>query len=531
MARPTRRKGTLNGQFRKAIPPDIQRILAKLPAAYRPRGWGKAEITITLGTADSRKAAIEHARIQSEVLERFEVLEAFAKNGPRPVSQKEATALAGEVYSALAIGGEDDPGPAAVWRRAVAANEAAGQGRYGAASLKIGPPQEVRKWSMEERFGAMADAVLATKCLIVDLDSRTKLIEALAKALDDASRKLERNAEGDYSPDTKVAERFPKWEKAGSARASITALFEGWKAEGGRGDESNSVKRWRPIVRDLIEFVKHDDATRLTADDIIRWKDSLIAGGRDPRSVMRTNLAAIKTILAWGVDNRRVEFNAATGVKVKAPIKQQMREKDFTQPEVEAILRGTLDVRRGRQAEKNVLAKRWCPWLCAYSGSRITEMTQLRKEDFERIGGIWAMHVTPEAGGVKTGRPKVVPLHPHLIEQGILDFVASAAAGPLFYEPDPTKPGGVSKRRAESVSGKISQWVRKECGVTDPHIRPNHAWRHLFKTLCDMAGIEEKFSDALTGHVPKTVARQYGSGTRLVPVLYREICKLPRFEV
>jgi len=42
--------------------------------------------------------------------------------------------------------------------------------------------------------------------------------------------------------------------------------------------------------------------------------------------------------------------------------------------------------------------------------------------------------ITPEAGTVKTGAGRVVPLHEHLLEQGFLDFVVSRRNGPLFYQ-------------------------------------------------------------------------------------------------
>jgi hypothetical protein len=56
MARPVTRKGTANASFRQRIPADIKRILVCLPASYRPPGWGKHEIVISLRTAD--KSAI-----------------------------------------------------------------------------------------------------------------------------------------------------------------------------------------------------------------------------------------------------------------------------------------------------------------------------------------------------------------------------------------------------------------------------------------------------------------------------------------
>ncbi|HUB63171.1 MAG TPA: hypothetical protein VL996_01775, partial [Methylocella sp.] len=96
-----------------AIPAAIRRILDGLPEAYRPKGWGKAEITLTLGTADRRTMAGEHVRIRAEVEARFASLRA----GTRPLSQKDAVALAGEAYRAFAEGGEENPGSPEVWRR------------------------------------------------------------------------------------------------------------------------------------------------------------------------------------------------------------------------------------------------------------------------------------------------------------------------------------------------------------------------------------------------------------------------------
>ena len=75
------------------------------------------------------------------------------------------------------------------------------------------------------------------------------------------------------------------------------------------------------------------------------------------------------------------------------------------------------------------------PWLCAYSGARAGEITQLRVQDIERQDGFVAMKIKPEAGAVKGSMPRVVPIHEHVIEQGFLDYVSARGSGPLFYDP------------------------------------------------------------------------------------------------
>ncbi len=55
-------------------------------------------------------------------------------------------------------------------------------------------------------------------------------------------------------------------------------------------------------------------------------------------------------------------------------------------------------------------AKRWAPWLAAYTGARISELTQLRKEDVLVEGDIHFLRITPAAGLVKADQYRDVPV-------------------------------------------------------------------------------------------------------------------------
>ena len=91
--------------------------------------------------------------------------------------------------------------------------------------------------------------------------------------------------------------------------------------------------------------------------------------------------------------------------------------------------------------------------------------------------GFWVINITPEAGTVKGGSARVVPLHEHLVERGFVTFGQSKGNGPLFFDPDgrrkvdddPTNP--VRQPWVKSRD-KLSEWVRG-LGVTDPGISPN----------------------------------------------------------
>lgn len=174
------------------------------------------------------------------------------------------------------------------------------------------------------------------------------------------------------------------------------------------------------------------------------------------------------------------------------------------------------------------------PWICAYTGARAGEITQLRGKDVVQREGQWAIQITPDAGSVKTGEPRIVPVHEHLIEQGFIDFVRAKGEGPLFYNAeaplrttgsDPTNP---SKARPVKTRERIGEWVRK-LGVTGKGIQPNHAWRHTFKQIADRVGISEKVSDAITGHSPASVGRSYGAPT--VGDMAKALKKFPKYDV
>ena len=223
-----------------------------------------------------------------------------------------------------------------------------------------------------------------------------------------------------------------------------------------------------------------------------------------------------RTVYGWAEDQKLVSRNPFAEVRVAVPRKTKSREtKAFHSTEIKTILSAALAV--ADISRKSNAAKRWVPWICAYTGARSGEITQLRGADIIERDGIHAIRITPDAGTVKTGHGRVVPIHAHLIKQGFLAHVKANGQGPLFYnqqkgEPKPTDATNPSKPRYVKVRENLATWVRS-LGITDPELQPNHAWRHTFKQIADRCGITERVSDAITGHAPATVSRGYGAPT------------------
>ncbi|HVY89631.1 MAG TPA: hypothetical protein VG942_12230, partial [Hyphomonadaceae bacterium] len=172
---------------------------------------------------------------------------------------------------------------------------------------------------------------------------------------------------------------------------------------------------------------------------------------------------------------------------------------------------------------KTAAAKRWVPWLCAYSGARVGEMVQLRKQDLRREGKVYMLRITPEAGTVKGRRYRDVPLHPHLVKMGFPAFVQGAKDGHLFFTP--TKSGGW-RGPWGAVKNRLGEFVRAV--VNDRRVQPNHGWRHRFITEARMVGMDQEIRRMITGHKGEGEDEvAYGDPAGL----YREIRKLPRYNV
>lgn len=126
---------------------------------------------------------------------------------------------------------------------------------------------------------------------------------------------------------------------------------------------------------------------------------------------------------------------------------------------------------------------------------------------------------------MKAGDYRDVPLHPQLIELGLIDFVEASPAGPLFY---PHRKGANPAKAARTVAGRISEWLQS-LKIVPEGVQPSHAWRHRFKTVGLEEGIAERVLDAIQGHAPRTAGDSYGDVT--IKARKAAIERMPRYEI
>jgi integrase len=311
----------------------------------------------------------------------------------------------------------------------------------------------------------------------------------------------------------------------GGSPLTVGDLFDRWAAYNADKRSRNTIKRYRGSFRSLIRFFEGRDVRTLTTDDLFLWAEfRRDREGISVRAINRNDLATVCSVFRWASGRSGgslMTSNTASGVSLDRPKIVAGRERTFRDNEARAILAAASAVCLDPTNLPRSATRRWCPWLAAYSGARIGELTSLERRDIRDEGGIPVMDLRV----TKTGQPRTVPLHSHLIEQGFLAFVASHPEGPLFY--DPKRHGkGTATTPSELQGHKLGRWIREKVSL-DKGVHPNHGWRHTWKTRALEAGIEERLRDAVTGHSVASVGRRYETPT--LKMLADAMSRFPRY--
>jgi len=402
MPRPTKLKSGIFA-YRVRVPADVA------------EAFGKATIKKSLNTRDP----VEAKRLFNLMHGENEAIWAQLRKGLVHLSQRQLVALSGDYYRRWMEQFHDNAGDTAAYQNLTEMTEGL-----------AGNNERLAVW-----YGRTTDALLQSKGLRLSADQRTALIREMHKADVQARRQLQKNAEGDYRQDPD-ADRFPKWTtselNAGTKldqakkQKTLSDLFAAWEAtHRANGKSPRTVQDSRHKINSFRSFLGHELAEKITKQDVDRWcehlRDEL---GIAPRTISTKYLSAIRATYRHAIDKGRIEHDPTKGYSFSFEKKARLRPKGFTDHEVRAILQATLDPARlpkGTHAH-NRRVVRWLPWICAYTGARAGEVAQLRASDLRLEKGVLYLHITPEAGSVKSRNFRKVPLHPHLLEQGLPDI-------------------------------------------------------------------------------------------------------------
>lgn len=340
--------------------------------------------------------------------------------------------------------------------------------------------------------------------------------------------------------DFSESEAFAKNAPSLSKRIDLVQAFEFYCDKAGikGGGSGPTAKRWRPKIAAFCEFVGHTDLCRMTRDEAYRWVDHLTEEGVAKKSIREVWIASLRAVA--GFQSERGLFtteNPFSRIRVRGvKSTKSSNKKGFSDSQAATILTATLGIFSHLTTPETRAARRWIPWVCAYTGARVNEVTSLLASDVrpDQETGILCIYLRPEM--TKGDYERVIPVHSHLIEQEFLDHVKKRekAGLPLFYDPKRAEGGENANPQFQKVAERLAEWVVKSLRVTG--VKPNHGWRHRFKSVSREVGMHPEVEAFITGHGGsddpdeiKKVSLNYGDAW--VKTLKKTIEMYPRYEI
>ncbi|WP_369528365.1 DUF6538 domain-containing protein [Bradyrhizobium diazoefficiens] len=355
MSRPWKHPKSGIYQLRKAVPEDLRKLV------------GKREEKLSLDTRDPVEAKVRFAKALAELEARWANLRA----GPKPLTEREALQLAAGSYDRWLEQFRDNPSQQTSW------DIAAGDLLFGtpltreernASHERVlnGSPEFPRDkiFRMEQACLESADGYLKAHGIFEDWQNRRTMARAIGAAIQRASLLLAKLARGENIPELPFP-NLPVSPVSGVSRSSqpvsFQRLLDGWAAE--RRPVTKTVYEWSRVVRELEKYLGHTDAHRLTAENLVDWKQAMVSAGLRAKTIQGSKLSPVRAILQWGLRNKLLSSNVAEGVSLDVKAKQGERKRSFTDEEAKAILRAAV-------VEQDPV-KRWVPWIGAYTGARL----------------------------------------------------------------------------------------------------------------------------------------------------------------
>ncbi|NMJ41816.1 hypothetical protein GWK16_11220 [Roseomonas sp. JC162] len=510
MTRPTKHPTTGVYRIRKVVPKELRPII------------GSAERIISLRTKDPTEAAKRAPAALRKIEHEFAA--ARAALGPaRRLTHREVVALCGALYRETVAHWEDDPGAPEGWEL-FAEQLYAELERDAATDQPIGPSAAdlTDAQRLARQHGIAADA-----------DSIRRIARALYGTKLKAAETLRRRAEGDYSPDAHVA-TFPPIVVPEASVAPIPpitpsaerkavpltseTLLEAWAAEA--TPSAATAKKYRGTFRSLARILGFDDVQRITADDVVRFKEARLAEGKDVGTVADDVIAA-GTVFKWATKNRKVAGNPFAGMAPKVKRRGPASRDPYSDDDAKRILTA---------ARLETGALRWLPWLLCFTGARLGELAELRRGDVRQEAGVMILDIRPTEAraGKNETMQRMIPLHPELIAEGFLRYVTELPAdplGPLFPSIVASKDG----TRTTNAQAEHGRWMRDVVGIKDPKKAPAHSWRHRMEDELRKARVSHEAQDAITGRFnPRNAGAGYGKGFRGMPdEVLKDLARVP----
>lgn len=220
---------------------------------------------------------------------------------------------------------------------------------------------------------------------------------------------------------------------------------------------------------------------------------------------------AIRSFFNWAVEHDHISQSPAAIMKNMETGRASEDRYPFDDDDLGRYFR-KLDGKRGL-----LPVEYWVPRIMAFTGCRLGEAAQLCTHDVRQEKGIWILDIN-ELEDDKylktTGSRRFVPMHPRLIELGLLELAGSAPPGFLWPKEMRTNPNP-NGSPVDRLQKRLA-YVLRSAGIDDPKKTASHSFRHTVSSRLKALSIPEYQIAEILGHELESMStNRYGSITDL----------------
>lgn len=236
---------------------------------------------------------------------------------------------------------------------------------------------------------------------------------------------------------------------------------------------------------------------------------SMKSSGGSPMSITSANkyLSRFTSLMSHCIKEGKLTVNPSEGLMLKQKRRPDEERKAYSCDDLKMLMDNL-------PQEEDKPERYWIPLIAMYSGLRLDEICQLYTEDVKELDGVWCFDVNDSQDKkLKTlSSKRIVPVHPHLINLGFLQYVQKGRAGkkPRLWM-------NLQRRAADgygSAYGKVFQRFNRKHVTTDP-LKTFHSLRHLFADTLKQLGEQATMISELLGHANESITTgRYGKRYR-----------------
>ena len=230
-----------------------------------------------------------------------------------------------------------------------------------------------------------------------------------------------------------------------------------------------------------------------------------------PRSVNK-HYQLVRSLFAWAADHDLITSDPSKVLHDVDEGRAQDARSDFSDQDVAQLFRHLPTV----ATEPYGI---WIPRIMALTGCRMGEAAQLRRSDIREESGLWVFDINedhPEKDVKTSNSVRLIPVHPRLIELGLLDFVASSPDEFLF--PERVRfTANPSRGNVDRLSKQLNRWLNA-AGVTDKK-KTFQSFRGTMATRLKNLNVPEYQISEILGHENENISSgRYGKRSQIEPL-------------